>query len=320
MKAVFVDSDTKMLRVKDVAVPKPGKGEVLVQMIASVVNPSDLANIRELKPENAKDFIPGNEGCGIVVECGKGFLASFYKGKRVACVATQSNSGTWAEYMLTKAGSCFPFNKSIEDEQVAMAIVNPMTALALTEMVIKGRHKTVVISAAASSLGRIMNYLLEKEGVNVINIVNSDKNTDLGFQYVLNSNSPDFTSEFQHICQKMNVRLMFDAVGGDLLNHTINLLPESSEIIIYGNLSKSKVEFSPPDIVRSSKTIKGFFLGHWTHNIGVFNTILHLLKVNKLLKSGVKTNVQANITIDEINNAIEVYESNMGKGKVIIRF
>ncbi len=113
MTAVFVNAGNGQLFTKKVDVPIPGKGEVLVKMCAAPINPSDLAKIREIPADEIADFIPGNEGCGTVVAAGNGILPRIFLGKRVACSAKYTTSGTWAEYMVTPAGSCFPMGKSI---------------------------------------------------------------------------------------------------------------------------------------------------------------------------------------------------------------
>src|SRR5215469_13957313 len=86
------------LTVAEVPVPRPGPGEVLVKVFASPVNPSDLMFVLGKygfrKPLPA---IPGFEGSGTVVEVGRGMMARFMKGRRVACAAADAkiSGGMW---------------------------------------------------------------------------------------------------------------------------------------------------------------------------------------------------------------------------------
>lgn len=323
MTAAFVNPEDGHLFTRKVEVPRPKKGEVLVKMLAAPINPSDLAKIREITAEEAAGFIPGTEGCGTVMAAGQGVLPRFFLGKRVACFARYKTSGTWAEYMVTRAGSCFPVSRKVSAEQAAMTFVNPMTALALLDFACKNKHHAIIITAAAGALGKMIASLAEKRHIKVLNIVRNDEGVKkLEKQksiYILNSAEADFPLKFKEWCEKKNATLMLDAVGGELVNPLLGLLPAGSAIILYGNLSRKKIEFLPTQLVRENKKIIGFFLGHWIAEQGMMKTIFHLIKVNSLLKKGMETRVQAGFSLDSIQQAVELYEKNMSKGKVLIR-
>ena len=323
MTAVFVNPENRQLFTRKVNVPIPQKGEVLIKMLASPINPSDLAKVREITAEEAADFIPGIEGCGTVVAVGKGLLPRLFMGRRVACSAKFKTSGTWAEYMVTPAGSCFPPGRTISDEQAAMALVNPMTALAFLDYSRRNGHRAVVNSAANSALGKMTALIFEKHHIKVLNIVRNDEGVNelrkRNSKYILNSTEPGFLIQLKEWCVKMNATLMLDAVGGELVNRVIDSLPANSTIILYGNLSREKIEFLPTQLVRENKKIIGFSLGHWIDEKGMIKTMLNLLKVNSLLKKGMETGIQAVFSLDDIQQAIEMYENNMGKGKVMIK-
>jgi NADPH2:quinone reductase len=323
MTAVFVNPENGNLFTKKVDVPILQKGEVLIKMLAAPINPSDLAKVREIKAEETPGFIPGIEGCGIVVAAGKGLLPRLFMGKRVACSAKYETSGTWAEYMVTPAGSCFPIGKSISNEQAAMAIVNPMTALAFLDFARKNKHHAIVNTAAAGALGKMITSLFEKHHIKVLNIVRNHEGLKALMKqkndFVLNSNETDFPVKLKDWCNKMNATLMLDAVGGELVNQVIDFLPSNSTIMLYGNLSQKKIEFLPIQLLRENKKIIGFYLGHWITENGITKTIFNLMKVNKLLRKGMETPVQAVFSLDNVQQAVEVYEENMSKGKVLLK-
>ena len=323
MTAVFINPENGNLFTKEVDVPIPQKGEVLIKMMAAPINPSDLAKAREITAEEAADFIPGIEGCGTVVAAGKGLMPRLFMGKRVACSSKYKTSGTWAEFMVTPAGSCFPVGKKISSEQAAMTIVNPMTALAFLDYTLRNKHKAVVLTAAASALAKMAVSLFGKHGIKVLSIVRSEESVmelkKLNQQHSLNSSEPDFQIKFRDWCSVENATLMFDAVGGEMVNQLLDQLPARSTIILYGSLSQQKVEFLPPQLVRENKKIIGFFLGLWIHEQGMIKTILNLRKVNKMLRQGMETRVQAVFSLDDIQQAVELYEKNMGKGKVLLK-
>jgi len=115
------------LTLEERPTPHPGKGEVLVRMAASPINPSDLAALQGLYGvKKALPLIPGIEGCGTVVQIGPGILARRLLGKRVACAAG-AGDGAWAEYMVAPALQCSPLPGSVNDEQGAMRILTLRT-------------------------------------------------------------------------------------------------------------------------------------------------------------------------------------------------
>ena len=323
MSAVFVKPETGKLFTKTVPVPKPGKGEVLIRMLAAPINPSDLAKVRELKAEEASTFVPGIEGCGRVVAAGKGVLPPLFLGKRVAFFAKYPSSGSWAEYVLTTAGSCFPVSKNIADEQASMAIVNPMTALAFLDFAKKNNHKSVVLTAAGSALGKMAYSLFAKNQIKVLNMVRNELSTEAlkkeGRKNVLGSSEKDFQLQFKKWCSENKAKLLLDAVGGEFLSGLLPGLPAGSTILLYGNLSQQKIEFLPTELLRENKKIIGFFLGHWIEENGMLKTLRNLIKVNNLLKGGMETRVQATFPLNKTQEAVKLYEKNMSLGKVVLK-
>lgn len=72
-----------------------------------------------------------------------------------------------------------------------MSFVNPLTVIVMLNKVKAANVKAVVHTAAASSLGRMMNRLFASEGISVINVVRRDEQVELlkkeGAKIVLNS-------------------------------------------------------------------------------------------------------------------------------------
>jgi NADPH2:quinone reductase len=100
------DGKPENIAVVEMPVPRPGRGEVLVRVFASPINPSDLMFIRGFygfkKPLPA---VPGFEGSDTVVEAGAGIMPRLLKRRRVACATADPKvaGGMWAEYVVTPA-------------------------------------------------------------------------------------------------------------------------------------------------------------------------------------------------------------------------
>jgi alcohol dehydrogenase, propanol-preferring len=73
MKAAVVPASGKPLEIRDIAIPAPGPGQVLVKIEASGLCHTDIHAARGEWPVKPKDqLIPGHEGVGQVVDLGDG--------------------------------------------------------------------------------------------------------------------------------------------------------------------------------------------------------------------------------------------------------
>ena len=322
MKAVFLDKPGGMLIVKEVKTPVPGPGEVLVRIKAAPVNPSDLARLKRNDFET-ETFNPGLEGSGVVTAAGKGLLPWLWMGKRVACSSEYSYSGTWSEYLLTKAGKCFPLSSKIDYDQGAMMLVNPLTAIGFFEIIRAQGHRAIISNAAASALGRMIELLGNKHNIPVINIVrnklNLEKLTGSGSKYVLDSSAPSFIDDLRKLSFDLNATILFDSTCSSQIEKMTEVLPDGSSVIIYGNLTGEKnIMINPRILIDRDIRISGFYLGSKTKENSLFKNIMNLRKVSNLMRSDMKINVRGRFTLERVQEAVDTYLQNMSAGKVLI--
>lgn len=227
-----------------VPVPEPGPDEVVVQVQAAPINPSDLglltgpADLSTLQasgsgenivltaqiPEVAIKMLAsrfdqslpiGNEGAGIVMKAGANTQALL--GKTVAMVG----GAMYAQYRKIKVIEVLPLPEGTTAVEGASCFVNPLTALSMVETLRLEGHKALVHTAAASNLGQMLNKICIKDGVPLVNIVRSEEQErilrDIGAKYVVNSTSPNFMNELVAALKETDATLAFDAIGGGKL-------------------------------------------------------------------------------------------------------
>lgn len=313
------------LTVAEVPVPRPGRGEVLVKVFASPVNPSDLAFISgNYGFKKALPATPGFEGSGTVVEAGDGMMARFMKGRRVACAAADAKStgGMWAEYIVTSAQFCVPLSKRVEMEQGATMLVNPLTAWALMDEARRGRHRAAVQTAAASALGRMVIRLGQKFGIPVINVVRRAEQVELlrsmGAEHVLNSNDPGFDEALRSLCNKLGASISFDAVAGEMSGRVLRAQPQGSRMLIYGGLSMQGVTLDPASLVFEGKRVEGFWLSAWLRRRNMLSQLRVARQVQQLLGSDLKTEIRARLPLEKAADGLRQYAADMTAGKVLI--
>ena len=323
MMASVMEEPLAPLVFREMPLPVPGKGEVLVKIEAAPVNPSDLSLLSgsyAVKP--AYPYIPGIEGSGTVVGHGKGLLARLRMGKRVACTSSPGNGGTWAEYMVTSAGKTVPLPQGISFAEGASTLVNPLTALAFLRIIREGKYKSAVNTAAASALGKMMIRLLKKEKIPLINIVRREGQADAlraaGAEYVLDSSAPDFAEEFSSLSNKLDSRIVLDSVGGTLASMLISTSPNGTRLISYASLSGDNISVDPKELLQQNKSVSGFYLGTWLSSQKLIATLKDIAKVKKLISSELSTEISSRVPLSDINIAIKQYKENMTAGKIIL--
>lgn len=234
------------LSLASIATPQPKANQVLIQIEAAPINPSDLgllfgaADISTAKqsgdaqrpvitaqvPAGAMKAMAarmgtpmpvGNEGAGLVVAAGADANAQALIGKRVALIG----GAMFSQYRCMPADQCLPLPADTSSVDGASCFVNPLTALGMVETMRREGHTALVHTAAASNLGQMLNRICLKDGVALVNIVRKPEQETLlksmGAKYVCNSNSPAFMAELTDALAATGATIAFDAIGGGRL-------------------------------------------------------------------------------------------------------
>ena len=327
MKRVVFDRfgpPAEVLRIEDdVPAPQPKMGEVLVRMLASPVNPSDLMYISGkygLKP--TLPATPGFEGVGVVEATGGGPIAWWRKGKRVAVI--NDRIGNWGEYTVTTARQVVPVPDDMTDEQAASFFVNPATALAMTQDVLKvPRGAWLLQSAAGGELGKMVIRLGYKFAFRTINVVRRPEQVDelkkLGADHVIVEGADPIPEQVRKLVPD-GVRYAIDPVGGATGSGVIAALSHGGRCLLYGSLSDEPVSAHPRNFIGNDLRVEGFWLGAWAKKQGILTMLKLFRRVRSLMKEGVlQTSFAATYPLEEVSKAVEHAAAPGKGGKVLLR-
>ena len=239
--------------------PQPKDHEVLVKVLATPINPSDLGLMvgaadvasarsihRDGQPGVAMDVsdagmrfmasrvgqaMPiGNEGSGLVVAAGASDAAQALLGKTVALIGGE----IYAEYRCLAAMACMPLPESTEPEDGASCFVNPLTSLGFTETMKMEGYKGIVHAAAASNLGQMLVKICKADGIPLVNIVRSQAQVDLlksiGAEIVLDSTAENFTDDMVQAIYDTEAFIGFDPIGGGKVSGQILAAMEAAAV------------------------------------------------------------------------------------------
>ena len=204
-----------------------------------------------------------------------------------------------------------------------MSIINPLTATAFLEIAKKGGHKTIVLTAAASSLGQMVNCLCRSEGVQVINVVHRDAQVALlkeqSATIVFNSSEADFDQQLHEACHQADARLAFDAVAGPMTRQLLDALPEHSRVTVYSCLSYEAPGVGPDHLIFEDKAVNGFWLGPWINNMNLLQILMLWRRAQKLMAAEIKSEIRAQYPFQGAKKAVQDYLSQMTGGKILLR-
>lgn len=327
MKAVVFDNfgePSEVLQVRDLPKPRPGPGEVLVRMIASPVNPSDLLVVRGRYVVLPKPpATPGFEGVGIVEDAGPGLIGRFVLGKRVTVI--NGNGGNWAEYAVIPARQARPVPSDIPDEQVASFFVNPMTVLALVRYVLAvPRGEWLLNTAAGSALGKMIIRLCKHDGIRTINVVRRHEAMAelqaLGGDAVICSADGPIDEQVRKLTAGAGVKYALDPVGGETGSQVFDALAKHGRLIIYGSLTNEAIRIDPRRLIGGRQTLQGFWLSYWMRERSIPRSLALFREIGRLMKAGVfTTEVSGNYPLESIKEAVEAADATAKSGKILLR-
>jgi NADPH:quinone reductase-like Zn-dependent oxidoreductase len=327
MKALVFDrfgDPADVLRLQDVPVPEPGRGQVRVRMIASPINPSDLLVTRGLYGVLPKlPATPGFEGVGVVDRAGPGLLGRLVLGKRVTVI--NGDGGNWAEYVVIPARQARPVAADIPDEQVASFFVNPATVLAMVRHVLRvPRGEWLLQSAAGSALGRMIIKLGRHDGFRTLNIVRRREAMDelkaLGADAVIASSEGPLDEQVRRVVGSDGVKYAVDPVGGDTGTGVFRSLAAEGRLLVYGTLSGEPLRIDPRLMIAGKRVVEGFWLGHWMRQrnipaaLKLFREIAGLIRVGVLASDPGET-----FSLDQSARAVRAAEAVGRRGKLLLK-
>ena len=252
-----------------IPIPKPVGDQLLIKVHSSPVNPSDIYFMRGIWGiPLTHPFTPGWEGSGELIEVGEDACdyAKSLVGKRVAFMIGTNKSYPWtvggsmAEYAVTEIKSVVPLIDEIDFEAGASSFVNPMTGLSMVGRLKELKTKSVIITAAASQLGRMLVNICKNEEITTICTVRKQEQVELvKGDHVVNTSDADWKKQMAKICGELKPTGCLECISGSMVGDMMNCLAPGGTLILYGTLSEEKPVIDNSMITKGHR-IEGFLL------------------------------------------------------------
>jgi len=225
-----------VLSFEDVLVGKPGRGEARIRHTAIGLNFIDTYHRSGLYPLPLPSGI-GLEGAGVVEAVGAG-VSHVKPGDRVAYAG--GPPGAYSEERIMPAEKLVKIPRGVSDDEAAAVMLKGLTVQMLIRRVYRvQKGETVLFHAAAGGVGLIACQWLNALGATVIGTVGSDAKAKIakahGCHHTINYSKENFADRVREITKGRGVPVVFDSVGKDTFQGSLDCLQPRGLLAVFGN-------------------------------------------------------------------------------------
>ena len=250
-RAIRIDQPggPEQLKLVEVSVGDPGPGEIRIRHHAVGLNYIDVYQRSGLYPFPMPLQL-GMEGAGIVEAVGAG-VTHLRAGDRAAYASAPPGSYSEARVMSAKTVCLLP--DAISFETGAAMMLKGLTAQYLLKRT-RAVHEPkagdfVLFHAAAGGVGLIACQWAKALGLQLIGTAGSDAKCALalahGAAYCINYSSDDFGARVREITGGKGVKVVYDSVGKDTWDKSLDCLQPFGLMASFGNASGPVPPFAP---------------------------------------------------------------------------
>ncbi len=237
------------MRLEDLPTPVPGPGQAVVRVQAASVNFLDIQKRRgELVGQAfyqrattaaGQPDLPavlGSQGAGTIEALGPD-LPQFHVGDRVVFVGN-----SYATHALVPAARLIPIPADLTIEQAAAGMNQGFLAYAFTHFAYPIKPGDwCLMHAAAGGIGLLLCQMAKLRRARVIGVTSTSEKassvTEAGADEVIVSTQSDIAKEARRITAGRGVHVVYDGVGKDTFQSSLDSLAPGGYLVIYGQSS-----------------------------------------------------------------------------------
>ncbi len=227
------------LRWEEIDVGQPGVGDALIRHTAVGLNFIDIYFREGAYPPPKIPFILGMEAAGVVEAVGRG-VTEVSIGDRIAYAG--GPIGAYSERRLFPAERLVRLPEAINDETAAAMMLQGMTAQYLLRRTYSVKPgDAILFHAAAGGVGSIACQWAKHLGATVIGTVGTTEKAEyvkrLGCDYPIVYTQQDFVEKVKEITGGAGVPVVYDSVGKDTFDKSLDCLRKLGLMVSYGQSS-----------------------------------------------------------------------------------
>ena len=316
--------DADVLKIEDLPLQEPGKGEVRLKVEAISLNRAELMFRQGQYLEDPE--LPsrlGYEAAGIIDAVGPG-TSDVHIGDRVSTIPAFSMGkyGVYGESAIVPDHAVATYPNNLSATEGASIWMQYLTAYgALIDIGRLKQSDTVVITAASSTVGLAAIQVTRAAGALTIATTRGAGKKqfllEAGADEVIVSDEEDLVAKVMARTSGKGADLIFDPVGGPLLEALADSAAPGATIFEYGALSPAPTIFPLFTALKKSLIIRGYTL------FEIVNDTDRLARGKQFIYDGLESGalyplIDRTFTLDAIADAHRYMESNEQKGKIVV--
>lgn len=312
--------DYDVIKYENYAVPSINDDEILIKNKFAGVNFVEAYFRKGIYPAQLP-YLLGREATGVVVARGQR-VSNFQVGDKVGYLSP----ATFAQYTKYPAvGKILKLPSNSSDEKLKVytaALLQGLSALTFIQDAYEVKKDDyILLYAAAGGVGLIMTQLLKRKGAHTIAIVSNDEKRklveDFGAEYVINSSEESILDRVHQITSGRGVDAVFDSVGKDTFETSIDALKVKGTFVSFGNASGPIPPFLPTKLSpKNIKFVRPQLYGYIAESAGwkrYSEELIHLLESGEL-----KILINKTYPLEAYQQAARDLESRKTTGKLVL--
>ena len=308
---------------KDLPLPQPAAGQVLIEIKAASLNFPDLLIVQnkyQMKP--ALPFVPGSEYAGVVQAVGEG-VTHLKVGQHVACL---SGTGGFGTHTLAPAALCMPLPSGFSFVDAAAFIMIYATSWhALMDRAQLKPGETVLVLGAAGGVGTAAIQLAKAAGARVIAAASTDEKctlcTSIGADATINYSSLDaigLREAIKRLTDGKGPDVIYDPVGGDFAEPAFRSIAWRGRYLVVG-FASGPIPALPFNLaLLKGASIVGVFWGDFAKREPKVNAAMMAELANLYGQGRIKPVIDRTMPMAELKAAYAHMGSRAVMGKLVM--
>ena len=312
--------NSSVLKLEKINIGSPGTGELFISHTAIGVHFHDIYVRSGLYRTLTLPGIPGVEAVGIVEKTGKG-VTGFIPGDRIGYIA--STYGAYASHRLLDQSLAIKLPNFLSDDVMATNFTRAMTVKMLIEHVTKlTPDHTILVTAATGGVGRLLCQWASSLGATVIGSVSTSEKARLaksyGCKYVLLYKQKNFMEQIMYITDQNGVDIVYDSVGLDTFDVSLNTLKPCGHLVNFGQSSGSIEPLLMSTLAKKSLTVSRPIIFHYLTKPELYGKMANSV-FNAFNEKVITAPNPEPYNLENASIAHDILESRRGGGSLLLK-